>query len=114
MKVGDGLLDDYDIRNGVVLYIESGVLKIKGDTTQNPPTGVHISVVDGKMVIRGTISGVNIPTPTLIDAKNGHLTIESSGKDCPFDTLDAKVVNGELIINYDIPRIEIPKNGVGD
>ena len=114
MKVGDGLLDDYDLYNGVALYIESGILKIKGDTKLNPPAGLYVSVVDGKMIVRGTVQGVNIPTPTFMDAKNGHLTIESSGSDCPFDTLDARVVNGELIINYDIPRVDIPKNGVGD
>ena len=114
MKVGDGLLDDYDIRNGVVLYIESGVLKIKGDVTINPPVGVHISVADGVMTIRGKIQGVNVHKPTMIDAKNGHLILEDNDKDCPFDTLNTRVVNGELIINYDIPRIDIQKNGVGD
>lgn len=114
MKVGDGLLDDYDIRNGVVLYIESGVLKIKGDVTINPPVGVHISVVDNMLIVRGDIKGVNVPKPTMVDSKNGHLILEDSGKYCPFDTLNAKVVNGELIINYDIPRVDILKNGVGD
>lgn len=114
MKVGDGLLDDYDIHNGVVLYIESGVLKIKGDITQNPPVGVHIEVANNKLTVRGTIRGASVHTPTFIDVNNANLTIEDSGKDCPFDALDAKVVNGELIINYDMRHIDIPKNGAGD
>ena len=100
MKVGDGL---YDIRDSEEVWVEGGVLKIRGDVTQIPPTGINIKVVDVVMTVRGDLSLVNIPRPTIVE--NGNLTIESSGKECPFDTLDAKVINGELIINYDLPGV---------
>ncbi len=100
MKVGDGL---YDIKSSEEVWVEGGVLKIRGDVTQIPPTGINIKVVDGVMTVRGDLSFVNIPRPTIVE--KGNLTIESSGKQCPFDSLDAKVVDGELIINYDLPNV---------
>lgn len=100
MKVGDGL---YDIRDGVEVWVEGGILKIRGDVTQIPPTGINIKITDGVMTVRGDLSFVNIPRPTIVE--NGNLTIENSGKECPFDALDAKVIDGELIINYDLPGV---------
>ena len=100
MKVGDGL---YEIRDNEEVWVEGGILKIRGDVNQIPPNGINIKVSDGVMTVRGNISFVNIPRPTIVE--NGNLTIESSGKECPFDALDAKVVDGELIINYDLPNV---------
>lgn len=45
----------------------------------------------------------NNPIPTSVH--NNNLTIEHSGKECPFDLRDAKVVDGELIIKNDLQDI---------
>ena len=118
LKVGDSFLDNYDLKNGVVIYVEDRgtfetkpiakkhyFLVIKGDLTLNPPNGVNIKVEQSKLYVRGTLTNVNIGSS--IGVEKGNLVIVDSSKACPFDELDAKVINGELFIFKDIDRVDI-------
>ena len=105
MKVADGLLNDYDLKDGLTVWVDGQILRIKGDTTKNPPVGTNISVNGRKMIVRGDLSGVKLETGTGVE--NGVLTLEDSGSVCPFNEFDAEVVNGELIINKPIRQVSI-------
>ena len=105
MKVADGLLNDYDLKDGLTVWVDSQILRIKGDTTKNPPVGTNISVNGRKMIVRGDLSGVKLETGT--DVENGVLTLEDSGSVCPFDEFDAEVINGELIIKKSVRQVSI-------
>ena len=105
MKVADGLLNDYDLKDGLTVWVDSQILRIKGDTTENPPVGTNISVNGRKMIVRGDLSGVKLETGT--DVENGVLTLEDSGSVCPFDEFDAEVINGELIIKKSVRQVSI-------
>ncbi|MDD6827998.1 MAG: hypothetical protein PUE12_18170 [Oscillospiraceae bacterium] len=105
MKVADGLLNDYDLKDGLTVWVDSQILRIKGDTTKNPPVGTNISVNGTKMIVRGDLSGVKLETGTGVE--NGVLTLEDSGSVCPFDEFDAEVINGELIIKKSVRQVSI-------
>lgn len=105
MKVADGLLNDYDLKDGLTVWVDSQILRIKGDTTKNPPVGTNISVNGRKMIVRGDLSGVKLETGTGVE--NGVLTLEDSGSVCPFDEFDAEVINGELIIKKSVRQVSI-------
>lgn len=105
MKVADGLLNDYDLKDGLTVWVDSQILRIKGDTTKNPPVGTNISVNGRKIIVRGDLSGVKLETGTGVE--NGVLTLEDSGSVCPFDEFDAKVINGELIIKKSVRQVSI-------
>ena len=100
MKVGDGL---YGLGTIDHVWVESGTLKITGNLDMVPPSGNNIKVSNGVMTVRGYLQFVNIPKFTKVT--NNNLILENSGKECPFDVLDAKVVDGGLIINYDLPNV---------
>ena len=105
MKVADGLLNDYDLKDGLTVWVDGQILRIKGDTTKNPPVGTNISVNGSKMIVRGDLSGVKLETGTGVE--NGVLTLEDSGSVCPFDEFDAEVINGELIIKKSVRQVSI-------
>jgi hypothetical protein len=105
MKVADGLLNDYDLKDGLTVWVEGKVLKIKGDTTKNPPIWTNIKVEGHKMIVRGELKDVKLEIGT--DVSNGVLTLEDDGSVCPFNEFDAEVVNGELIINKPIRQVSI-------
>ena len=105
MKVADGILNDYDLKDGLTVWVDGQILRIKGDTTKNPPVGTNISVNGRKMIVRGDLSGVKLETGTGVE--NGVLTLEDSGSVCPFDEFDAEVINGELIIKKSVRQVSI-------
>ena len=105
MKVADGLLNDYDLKDGLTVWVDGQILRIKGDTTKNPPVSTNISVNGRKMIVRGDLSGVKLETGTGVE--NGVLTLEDSGSVCPFDEFDAEVINGELIIKKSVRQVSI-------
>lgn len=105
MKVADGLLNNYDLKDGLTVWVDGQILRIKGDTTKNPPVGTNISVNGRKMIVRGDLSGVKLETGTGVE--NGVLTLEDSGSVCPFDEFDAEVINGELIIKKSVRQVSI-------
>lgn len=109
MKVTDGLLNDYDLKDGLAIWVDGVTVKIKGDTTKNPPLWTNIQVEEHrkihKMIIRGELKSVKFETGT--DVENGVLTLEDDGSVCPFDEFDAEVVNGELIIKKSVRQVSI-------
>lgn len=106
MKVADGLLNEYDLKNGLIVWADGSILRVKGDTTKNPPAGINISVNGSKMIVRGDLKSVKLETGT--DVVGGVLTFDDSSYICPFDEFDADVVNGELIIKKSVRQISIP------
>lgn len=109
MKVTDGLLNDYDLKDGLAIWVDGVTVKIKGDTTKNPPLWTNIQVEEHrkihKMIIRGELKSVKFETST--DVENGVLTLEDNGSICPFNEFDAEVVNGELIIKKSVRQVSI-------
>lgn len=111
MKVADGLLNNYDLRNGLVIWVEAVesstklvAAKIKGDVTLNPPNGVNIRVEGSKMIVRGTFKDVKLESS--ISVHNGVLDIDEGSDTCPFDEFDAEVVDGVLIIPNGLKYVE--------
>lgn len=111
MKVADGLLNEYDLKNGLIVWADDSILRIKGDTTKNPPAGINISVNENKMskiskmIVRGDLKTVKLEAGT--DVVGGVLIFDDSSYVCPFDEFDADVVNGELIIKKSVRQVSI-------
>ena len=55
MKIADSLLNDYEAKNKMVIYVDDNVVKIRGNVNLNPPIGVNIKVVNETMIIRGDL-----------------------------------------------------------
>lgn len=55
MKVADSLLNDYETKNKMMIYVDDNIVKIKGNVDLNPPIGVNIKVIDETMIIRGDL-----------------------------------------------------------
>ena len=55
MKVADSLLNDYETKNKMKIYVDDNIVKIKGNVDLNPPIGVNIKVIDETMIIRGDL-----------------------------------------------------------
>lgn len=118
MKVGDGLLNEYDLTNGVWIYVETLLLRlsqdtqerpfnivhIKGDTTRNPPNGVNVKVDNAKMIIRGKLQGAKLIFKNEI--VDSTLVVNEGPDQCPFDDAFVSVNNGNLIINKDLDQID--------
>lgn len=60
MKVADGLMNDYEIKNKVIIYVDGASIKIRGNTDLEPPSGVNIKVTGTKMAIRGNVKNIKI------------------------------------------------------
>lgn len=105
MKVVDGLLNDYDLKDGLTAWVDNAILRIKGDITKNPPVGTNVKVEGHKIIVRGDLKNIKFETGT--DVENGMLTLEDSGSVCPFDEFEAEVVNGELIIKKSVRQVSI-------
>ncbi len=102
MKVSDGLLDEHEIRNSVVIYVEGTTVKIKGDTNKNPPSGVNIKVDGTTMFIRGELKGVSkVPSEGSVFSESNNV--------CPFDKFNTEVENETLIIKKGFKDVEIKK-----
>jgi hypothetical protein len=55
MKVADSLLNDYEVKNKMIIYVDDNIVKIRGNVNLNPPIGVNIKVVNETMIIRGDL-----------------------------------------------------------
>lgn len=55
MKVVDSLLNDYEARNKMIIYVDDNVVKIRGNVDSAPPVGVNVKVKDETLVIRGDL-----------------------------------------------------------
>lgn len=110
MKVSDGLLNNYEVKNAVVVYVENNAVKIKGNTNLEPPVGVNISVSGETMTVRGTIKSVKTEIGTsAFSESDGILLIDDSAHECPFDEFNAEVQNGRLIIKKYFNDIQITR-----
>lgn len=111
MKLADGLLNDYDIYGGTIVFVEDSVMHLKGDLTRNPPNGTSIKVNGTTLVVRGKMKSVKMHG--FSEVTNGNLLIDYGNIDCPFDELRAKVVNGELFIGKELDKVEPDYNYYG-
>lgn len=111
MKLADGLLNDYDISNNPIVFVEGTTMHLKGDLTRNPPSGTSVKVNGATLVIRGTMKSVKLPG--FSEVENGNLLIDYGNIDCPFDELRAKVVDGELFIGKDLDKVDPDYNFTG-
>ena len=55
MKVSDGLLNSYEIKNKLIVYVDNHIVRIKGNTNLEPPTGINIKIMDESMIVRGNL-----------------------------------------------------------
>lgn len=108
MKVADGLLNNYEVKNMVVIYVENNIVKIKGDTNLEPPTGINIKITGETMTVRGDINNVKMKyQEQAFSVNNSTLTIDEGMNECPFDEFNAEVRDGRLIIKKYFNDIEI-------
>ena len=103
MKLADGLLSAYDIDGSLVVYVEETTMRLKGDTTRNPPNGLNLKVNGTTLVVRGTMKSVKLPG--FSEVENGNLLVDYGNVECPFDSLLAKVENGELFIGRELDKV---------
>lgn len=108
MKVADGLVNNYELKNSVVIYVRDSVVKIRGNVDLNPPTGINVKVVDKVMIVRGELKSVNIEShDPIMSENNGVLVIDDTKNVCPFDEFNAEVKDGRLIIKKYLPDASI-------
>lgn len=94
MKVSDGLLNNYEMKNAVTVYVENSIVKIRGNTDLVPPVGVNIKIVGDTLIARG-------------DFKNVNTKFDNSLNECPFDKPNSEVQNGRLIVNKKFSNVQI-------
>jgi hypothetical protein len=104
MKLVDGLLNDYDISNDPIVYVEETIMYLNGDLTRNPPAGTSVKINDTTLVVRGTMKSVKLPG--FSEVENGNLLVDYGNVECPFSDLRAKVVDGELFIGNELDHVE--------
>ena len=74
MKVSDGLLNSYEIKNKLIVYVDNPIVRIKGNTNLEPPTGVNIKIIDESMIVRGNLKNVKIMTnEPILNVTDGRL-----------------------------------------
>lgn len=108
MKVSDGLLNNYEIKNDMIIYVDANTVKFRGNVDLNPPVGVNVKVVGMTMFIRGELKYIKrISEDAVISENNGVLVFDDSNNECPFDDFNAEVINGRLIIKKHLSDAEI-------
>lgn len=74
MKVSDGLLNGYEIKNKLIVYVDNHIVRIKGNTNLEPPTGINIKIIDESMIVRGNLKNVEIMTnEPILNVTDGRL-----------------------------------------
>lgn len=82
MKVSDGLLNGYEIKNKLIVYVDNHIVKIKGNTNLEPPTGINIKIMDESMIVRGNLKNVKIMTnEPILNVTDGRLIINKQFDD---------------------------------
>lgn len=108
MKVSDGLLNNYEVKNDVIIYVENNIVKIRGNTDLVPPVGVNIKIVGETLIARGDIKNVKTKfDEDVFSVNNDILTIDDGMNECPFDEFNAEVQNGRLIITKKFSNVQI-------
>ena len=82
MKVSDGLLNSYEIKNKLIAYVDNHIVRIKGNTNLEPPTGINIKIMDESMIVRGNLKNVEIMTnEPILNVTDGRLIINKQFDD---------------------------------
>ena len=82
MKVSDGLLNSYEIKNKLIVYVDNHIVRIKGNTNLEPPTGINIKIMDESMIVRGNLKNVKIMTnEPILNVTDGRLIINKQFDD---------------------------------
>ena len=82
MKVSDGLLNGYEIKNKLIVYVDNHIVRIKGNTNLEPPTGINIKIIDESMIVRGNLKNVKIMTnEPILNVTDGRLIINKQFDD---------------------------------
>ena len=82
MKVSDGLLNGYEIKNKLIVYVDNHIVRIKGNTNLEPPTGINIKIMDESMIVRGNLKNVKIMTnEPILNVTDGRLIINKQFDD---------------------------------
>lgn len=82
MKVSDGLLNGYEIKNKLIIYVDNHIVRIKGNTNLEPPTGINIKIIDESMIVRGNLKNVEIMTnEPILNVTDGRLIIKKQFDD---------------------------------
>ena len=82
MKVSDGLLNGYEIKNKLIVYVDNHIVRIKGNTNLEPPTGINIKIIDESMIVRGNLKNVEIMTnEPIFNVTDGRLIINKQFDD---------------------------------
>lgn len=82
MKVSDGLLNGYEIKNKLIVYVDNHIVRIKGNTNLEPPTGINIKIIDESMIVRGNLKNVEIMTnEPILNVTDGRLIIKKQFDD---------------------------------
>ena len=76
MKVSDGLLNSYEIKNKLIVYVDNHIVRIKGNTNLEPPTGINIKIMNESMIVRGKLNNVKImANEPILNVTEGRLII---------------------------------------
>ena len=82
MKVSDGLLNSYEIKNKLIVYVDNHIVRIKGNTNLEPPTGINIKIMDESMIVRGNLKNIKIMTnEPILNVTDGRLIINKQVDD---------------------------------
>ena len=82
MKVSNGLLNSYEIKNKLIVYVDNHIVRIKGSTNLEPPTGINIKIMDESMIVRGNLKNVKIMTnEPILNVTDGRLIINKQFDD---------------------------------
>ena len=82
MKVSDGLLNSYEIKNKLIVYVDNHIVRIKGNTNLEPPTGINIKIMDESMIVRGNLKNVKImANEPILNVTDGRLIINKQFDD---------------------------------
>ena len=82
MKVSDGLLNSYEIKNKLIIYVDNHIVRIKGNTNLEPPTGINIKIMDESMIVRGNLKNVKImANEPILNVTDGRLIINKQFDD---------------------------------
>ena len=82
MKVSDGLLNSYEIKNKLIVYVDKHIVRIKGNTNLEPPTGINIKIMDESMIVRGNLKNVKImANEPILNVTDGRLIINKQFDD---------------------------------
>lgn len=110
MKVSDGLLNDYETKNKLTVYVDKQSIKINGNTNSNPPVGINIKIVGETMIVRGELKNIKmIYDEDVMNVTGNVLVFNDNNTVCPFDDYNAEVRDGRLIIKKHFNDAEINK-----